>query len=122
MKQKWADGKYTGTTFCSKETCLEKTTRIAIENSGLSFKVKFWLNKKGWKAKEYDFYIPSLHLLIEVDGDYWHSLPENVKNDKYKNRFAEHMGYQLLRIPECLVNEDAVRAAIDDVKEKKNIG
>ena len=32
-------------------------------------------------TKFYDFYIPSVKLLIEVDGDYWHANPKKYKAD-----------------------------------------
>ena len=47
-----------------------------------------------------DAYIPSLNLVIEADGDYWHSLDWAVRNDKRKNAYLRKCGYQVLRIPE----------------------
>jgi very-short-patch-repair endonuclease len=57
---------------------------------------------------DYDFYIPSRNLLIEVDGDYWHGNPEKFselnnmqrKNkglDKLKTKHAADRNFQLLR-------------------------
>jgi very-short-patch-repair endonuclease len=56
----------------------------------------------------YDFYIPSKNILIEVDGDYWHAHPDKYvelnnmqkKNkglDKLKTKHAADRSYQLLR-------------------------
>lgn len=45
-----------------------------------------------------DFYIPSHHLVIEADGEYWHSLPENMQRDKRKNYLLCERGYKLLRL------------------------
>jgi len=45
-----------------------------------------------------DFYIPSKHLVIECDGDYWHSKPEIQKRDKEKNIYLASKGYSLLRV------------------------
>lgn len=118
MKKRWADGKFTGTIFSCKETKLERITRETFEKIGIKFKPKFWLSKTGWKPKEYDFYLSDFNVLVEVDGLYWHSLPENIENDAYKDKFAQFMGYKLLRIPECFVTEDAIRAAVQDVKSK----
>lgn len=58
------------------------------------------------EGKFYDFYIPEKHLLIEVDGIYWHG--RNVKvlnstqkrvrtNDQFKNVLAAERGYRLIR-------------------------
>lgn len=64
--------------------------------------------KHGWK-KWYDFFIPSINTLIEIDGIYWHG--KNKKNselneqqmktrnnDTLKNKLASDMGYHLIRI------------------------
>ncbi len=64
--------------------------------------------KRGWK-KWYDFYIPNLNLLIEVDGIYWHGMNMNYvqlnnqqkqtrNNDILKNSLASIQGYNLERI------------------------
>jgi very-short-patch-repair endonuclease len=65
-----------------------------------------------WKSsigKVYDFYLPELKILIEIDGDYWHLNPniyktpineiqeKNVINDKIKNEWALLNGIVLLR-------------------------
>ena len=57
----------------------------------------------------YDFYLPELNVLIEVDGDYYHSYgkvyeemtPMQKKNhrvDEIKNEWAATHGYALIRI------------------------
>lgn len=60
-------------------------------------------------TKFYDFCIPSLGILIEVDGDFWHGniktgytvfnrrIYESRKNDAFKNGLAKAYGYRLLR-------------------------
>ena len=57
----------------------------------------------------YDFYIPSKNILIEVDGDWWHCNPNleiypihesqkhTIEHDLTKNKIALDNGYQLLR-------------------------
>lgn len=44
-----------------------------------------------------DFYIPSKNLVIEADGDYWHSLDKCIKSDKLKNKYLEDNGFNLER-------------------------
>jgi len=77
-----------------------------------SLKVKYISNFKviyKSSVKFYDIFIPSLNLLIEVDGIYWHAKElkmsqmndtqqHNRKNDKLKNKIAKNMGYKLVRI------------------------
>jgi len=47
-----------------------------------------------------DIYIPSENLVIECDGDYWHSLPQAIKRDKEKNKYLQGLGYKIARIAE----------------------
>lgn len=47
-----------------------------------------------------DAYIPSLNLVIEADGDYWHALPETKWRDKSKNTYLKNRGYNLIRLSE----------------------
>src|SRR5208337_2394584 len=70
MKARWASGLFTSSTFQKPETSLEKVGRLALEELGLEFKAKWWLNATGWKPKEYDFFVRDLNLLIEIDGTY----------------------------------------------------
>lgn len=69
-----------------------------------------WLNQYRIGVKLYDFYLPKYNLLIEIDGDYWHSNSNNgfivdkkfkkkiFKNDILKNLIAEQNGFKLIRI------------------------
>lgn len=76
-----------------------------------------FIPQKVLKTKIYDYYIPSKHILVEVDGDYFHANPEQytkrsrmqeriVRNDKYKDRLAEGMGYTLYRVWESDLKKD----------------
>ena len=47
-----------------------------------------------------DAYIPSLNLVIECDGDYWHSLSKTKERDKLKNDYLNDNGFGLLRLTE----------------------
>lgn len=47
-----------------------------------------------------DIYIPGCSLVIECDGDYWHSLPESQKRDRRKDAWLRRHGYQVVRLPE----------------------
>lgn len=52
----------------------------------------------------FDFYIPMCNLIIETDGDYWHSLEKVKKRDKSKEAYIRKLGYNLLRITETEIN------------------
>ena len=88
----------------------------------------------------YDFFIPDCNILIEVDGDYYHSYglvyeqmtPTQKKNkrvDEQKNRWAAINGIKLIRIWEHDINDHPelvlamlkceLNAGLNAVKQKK---
>ena len=48
--------------------------------------------------KEYqsDFVIPSMRLIIEVQGAHWHSMPKTIESDAFKFAVYESTGWQVL--------------------------
>jgi len=42
----------------------------------------------------------SKKICIEIDGDYWHSLPKRIQQDKRKDTFLTNKGYNVIRIKE----------------------
>ena len=45
------------------------------------------------------------NVLIEVNGDYWHSLPGKQEHDETKRRWAIQHGYHILTITESEINK-----------------
>lgn len=43
-----------------------------------------------------DFIIPSIKLIIEVQGAYWHTKQKTIKSDSYKFALYETAGYKIL--------------------------
>lgn len=43
-----------------------------------------------------DFILPDLKIVIEVQGVYWHSKPESIESDAYKQALYNMMGYEVL--------------------------
>jgi len=52
-----------------------------------------------------DFFIPDLNLIVECDGDYYHGLPGCIEKDIQRDFYLNSQGYDVLRIPECIINE-----------------
>lgn len=83
---------------------LEKAFQEILTELGISFTHQYMVENHN-----YDFYIESSNLLIEVDGDFWHVNEErgftikskiqvrNLENDAKKNQLAKQKGYVLLR-------------------------
>jgi G:T-mismatch repair DNA endonuclease (very short patch repair protein) len=41
-----------------------------------------------------DFVLPQFKVIIEVQGEYWHSMPEQAEKDAYKFAVYEYMGWK----------------------------
>lgn len=79
----------------------EKIVYAALTQAGIPF---YFLNDISFSDpyidffKEYqaDFIIPSVKIIIEVQGAYWHSKPEVMESDSYKLAVYESFGYTAL--------------------------
>ena len=82
-----------------RETKLEKLIREILQTAGYEV-IKQRGTKKGTLStiRFYDLYVPSLNLLIECDGEYWHCRDDRIKIDLEKDYAAKIEGYKLLRI------------------------
>jgi very-short-patch-repair endonuclease len=100
-----------------KMTAPEKTMKKMLKEIGVEFEAQKIIGNK-----IFDFYIPCINLLIEVDGDYWHANQEkydeedlnsiqkrNIRVDEYKNTLASGRGYELLRVWESELKNDYER-------------
>lgn len=111
-----------------KETKIEtKIKNILIDNE-IKFKKNFCISFDG-KKRMFDFYLKEYNLLIEADGDYWHSNPTTFKelnetqkknklNDDFKNYIAKELGYNLIRFWEMDINKSEFENVF--LKEIKN--
>lgn len=45
-----------------------------------------------------DFLIPSLNLIIECDGDYWHNYPDGREIDKIRTKELTEKGFKVIRL------------------------
>lgn len=100
--------------FCSVEcyrkhsgkTSIEEITENLLIELGIEYQSEFKIERSF-----YDFYLPKENLLIECDGEYWHSFPDAIKRDKKKDVLAKEKNYKLLRLSEKEI-------LTTDIKEK----
>jgi very-short-patch-repair endonuclease len=64
-----------------------------------------------------DICYPSLYVVIEVDGNYWHNFPFGLARDKRKTQFLEELGWKVFRYWEKDILSDPVAIATE-IKEK----
>lgn len=93
-----------------RETKLEQAVKAVLIEMGLEFE-----QSKPFCWYEVDFYLPAFNLVLECDGEYWHSLPKAQKNDLKRDKWFRGQGYRVARIPERAIKSDcaaAVRSAV----------
>lgn len=108
-------GAYTSSLQGGRRSSIEVAVEAELEKMGVDF-----VPQEKFGRFLVDFYLPSMNLVIECDGDYWHSRPEVVARDKRKNKWMERNGVNLARITESDIREDcasAVVRAIQDFRE-----
>lgn len=93
-----------------KSTSIERAIAAALTTRKIPFTTQYVIPGT---SKLYDFSIPTTNILIEVDGDYWHSLSFNIANDKVKNELAKSHGYTLVRIEERNITKMGALRCID---------
>lgn len=92
----------------------ERFAREFLDKLGVKYTYQFKAESIG---RYFDFYLQDEHLIIEIDGDYWHSkdviyedmTPTQKKNkrvDKLKDHWALINGYPILRIWESDINKN----------------
>lgn len=95
----------------SKEpTSIEKKVYNELKSRHLLFETQSLINGKFLV----DAYIPSLNLIIEADGCYWHGcdkcgFPKKNNRDKAKNAYLLKLGYNLIRLPEHEINDGSFK-------------
>jgi very-short-patch-repair endonuclease len=100
---------------------------IVLHNTPTSIEVKVYdeLKRRGFlfetqkviKGKfRVDAYIPGLNLVVEADGDYWHSLPKNIRRDKAKDAYLGKCGFGLLRLSETEIKSGKFTDKLDELE------
>ena len=101
-------------------TSIEIKMAEELQLRGIEFEEQYNLDDKFLP----DFYLPRHGIIIECDGDYWHSLPKVVERDVRKNEYIKSKGISLYRFRESEINE-SVEACVDivlaEINEKEAI-
>jgi len=104
QKARWANGGFDG--IFQSPSKPELIMARSLTNAGLEYKAQYRLGNDG---RPFDFYVPILNLLIECDGEYWHSLPGRAESDAAKTALARKQGYMLIRITAQQILEMSTR-------------
>ena len=86
-------------------TSIEKKVYEELKSRGVLFETQKLINKKFLV----DTFIPSLNLIIECDGDYWHGLERVQRKDKSENAYLLKCGFSVLRLSELEINNGSFK-------------
>ena len=109
LRAAWANGVYDRA--LPPSTSIEIAVSVAFDILDIEHKPQY---RPDGYSRVYDEFVPP-NVLIEVQGDYWHSLDETQKRDAEKAAWACDNGYHLVVIWEHEIHEVG---AIELVKER----
>jgi len=77
-------------------TNIEREVKEWLEDRGVECIPQYPL-RQGYIA---DFAILDKHIIIEVDGEHWHSGKKKQKKDRFRDYMLKRAGWKTIRIPE----------------------
>jgi len=95
-----------------KQTAPEKELSKILKKLEVNFRPQEIIH-----GKIFDFFIPEINLIVEVDGDYWHGYGKefselnevqkrSFRNDQEKDVIAKGLGYDIIRFWEHEIHEN----------------
>jgi len=91
--------------FPLKDTKPERILQIALSLNNIKYE-KHKLFQIGREFfHQVDIFIAP-NLVLEVDGDYWHSLEEVIERDNFNNRKLSELGNRIIRVKEHLIKKN----------------
>ena len=66
-----------------------------------------------------DFLIPNKNIVIECDGEYWHSSPESKEKDRFRDVKLIAMGYSVIRLTGSDIKRNPKEALLKGLRKVK---
>ncbi len=94
-------------------TYIEKFFIDECEKLNIDYKRQYPIEKYG---HQYDFYIPKYNLLVEMDGVYFHNLPNQKVKDLQQIERCKELGYDIIRITDKQIkkNKNIIEEIFDE--------
>lgn len=85
----------------------DSSIEVKIQNFLKELKIEFQTHKyiNIEHAYQCDIFIPSMNLIIECDGVYWHNYPYGREIDKIRTKELKEAGFNVIRLWETEINE-----------------
>ena len=87
-----------------RDTKIEVKTQNFLKELGIEFFTHQYM-KEIEHGYQCDILIPSMNLIIECDGDYWHKYPIGNELDHTHTKELMEKGFKVLRLWECEIKE-----------------
>jgi len=95
---------------------IEKAIWKVLDKLSISYKTQVSFNHGKFIV---DICVPSQKLIIECNGDYWHSLPERKKRDKALEKYITKYGQKIVWLWERDIRKNPEQALLDGLKKIK---
>jgi len=82
-------------------TSLERKVKSFLDERGIVYIPQYPL-RQGYIA---DFALPDRKIIIEVDGERWHSGKKKLKKDRFRDYMLKRAGWTTIRIKEKDINK-----------------
>lgn len=90
---------------------------LAVEAELRSREIKYIKQYNAENVACVDFFIPEHKIIIQCDGNYWHSKKEQQRKDINQDFVLRFKGYKIFRFWESEINKN-VKKCVDKVKSK----
>ena len=85
----------------------KSSIELKVENQLIKYKIKYFSQKSINNGSFIiDFYLPEYQLVIECNGDYWHSRPERKERDQKLEEYVLSKGKDILWLWEHEINDE----------------
>lgn|SRR3990167_11535991 len=81
-----------------KDTKPELVMHEMLNGLDVKFEKNVPIRLSNGRYHKVDVLVSGSNIIIEVDGRYWHSRPENVERDLYQTKDLTNQGYEVIRI------------------------
>ena len=89
--------------FPKKDSKIELKIQAFLQALGLEFYTHRYMDIT--HSYQCDFLIPSMKIVIEADGDYWHNYPNGREIDRIRTIELNAQGYRVIRLWEREIKE-----------------
>jgi very-short-patch-repair endonuclease/AraC-like DNA-binding protein len=83
-------------------TSIERRLMEALDQAGIAYQFQYVVGNKFLC----DLAFPEAMLIVECDGEYWHSTPKQRKRDVSKDAYLQACGYTVLRLSDKQIEQN----------------